>query len=422
MRRRSSTGPEVLGRGNNGGVVRLRRGDPRVAKWTVDPVEVAVVLAVQSLRAMGEPLTGFPEFYAIHLGKREAVIVRPDVRPPVHLARMVPPKIRTGLQSGARYLTAGRNRPGGERPAWLWFKGRRVQDEALDWEPLGKIKAGVRRIEEVYGVRALDLRPGNFVPHVGRRDRGLVVIDGGRTPVEALWVGQGEAGRRCPNESALVAAVRSALGKAPNYGQCRIETPEGLQAVMLEHGWRADEIDGTAGFHTEGKPGDILIRQGDEWSVLHELVHAAGVVDQGMATWLCEAITEATAQDIAAEQGITHHATYPREVKVLRERLVPVLQAAGYLPQEKPIFALARRVVRNPTLATKDIVQTLQKQIGGPWGRWIGALGPRSPGVEAAITAFQHIQIRARGLERREVEVKAENARRRAQLDRWGWA
>ena len=111
------------------------------------------------------------------------------------------------------------------------------------------------------------------------------------------------------------------------------------------------------------------------------MIHATGVIDRWMATWLCEAITEATAQEIAAKMGFLHYPTYPEEVGLLRDKLVPALQITGLLPAKDPILALARLSL-HPKALVRDMTVHLAGRMGGGVNRWRHVLGPEARGVE----------------------------------------
>ncbi len=385
--RPSSARFEVLGRGNNGAVLQSSAGS--VYKWTVDPHETAIWLAVQSMRNAGRAVMGFPEILDIRLGDRCALIHREDVTPlGAREKYALDPWASDVLKQASRLSTSGRLT--GSRAMVL--RGRRALDTALSAPMLRSLRTSVLNLRGRYQVEPTDLRPCNLGHGAGRKDS-ILVTDPGRTPIETALVAggaaRGEAYQRCPNERGLRTAVQKALGKAPTYSNCRIANAAELGAVMQKHGWKDHEVAGTAGFHTEPncnlfgkcKPGDILVREGHDWSLLHEFVHAAGVVDKSLAPWITEGITEAVAQAIAEGEGWTHHPTYPDEVDVVREKLAPSLGLT--------VLDLGRLVVDDPAAAGRDIAKRMSAAVGGSSSRWYNAVGPGAQDARRFTKALQ---------------------------------
>lgn len=386
----------LLGRGNNGAVV---RGPPgTVYKWTVDPTEIACSLALWTLRDEGYALPGAPEVFDIRLGEREAVIHREDLvmAGNVRATTTLDPLSIERLQRGTRMLAAGRV----SHDSRLVRRGRTAIADGLTSPSLRAVRDVITTSQERFGFAPLDIRPANLGT---RRDGSplAVLADLGRAPLETLTVSRGEAHRRCPNETTLVAGIRRLLGVAPSYSACRIASEDDLRTVMRKHGWADAEIDGTIGFHSDDKcsglfrkncrPGDILLREGYEASVLHELVHAAGVVDKYVSVWLCEGITEATAQDIATALKVPQHPTYPAEVRCVRDIVLPAMQAAGRLPaapnaEATPVMALAHGIVLHPNRTVTAITQSLDAQYGGGAASWYNVVGP-------AATSVRHFEL-----------------------------
>ena len=353
----------------------LQRGSGSVYKWTVDPHETAIWLAVQSMRNEGRRVPGFPEIFDIRLGDREALIQREDVKPlSGREHRTLDPWSSAALQRGSRLMTAGRLL---ERPEWV-KRGRRATTLGLSAPLFRSLRRSITGLRNIYRLEPLDLRPQNLGHGAGRKDS-VLLLDPGRSPLETALVSdaRGHARRRCPNERALRGAVAESLGKAPSYTDCRIVNHSEMRAVMRGHGWKAAEIDGTAGFHTEPhckwgkcKPGDILLAEGNEWALLHEMVHATDVVDKELAAWLTEGITEACAQDIAKVQGWDHVPTYPREVQFVRAELSPALKMS--------IMDMGKLIGSNPDEAGQNFAKALASHRGGAWRKWYKALGPGS--------------------------------------------
>ena len=348
-----------LGRGNNGAVIQASPGV--VYKYTRDPVEVGSWLAVASLMRRGRAVQGLPLLYDLHIGDRAAVIVREDVRP-VGDRHGLDPYSLGALQVASRLETKALLH--GDKRAGL--AARRIRSRGL-YGPLRPIGRGLNRLGRL-GARPSDLRPDNF----GLTDRGLVLHDPGRSPVETtLSRAQGNF-NKCPDAKKLTSAVREMIGREPSYKGCKIVDPHGLKQVMRTHGWRDAEINDTAGFHSQDNV--IYLLQGNEWSQLHELVHAAGIVDKDLAPWATEGITEAVAEDIAKKKKWKHRSTYPRYVKIVREELCPALGLT--------VLQVGELVAAQPSKAGRELSQRLAVRTNVPVRTWYKALGPGVLGPE----------------------------------------
>jgi len=390
----------VLGQGNNGAVLQGSLG--QVYKWSVDPVEIRNWLAVQSLRTEGVPLSGFPEVFNLHLGDRCAVITRETVSPFVSMRAglLLDSYVVNRLQAAGREITAGRL-AGKPRRA---LAGRGLLLEGLSVQRLQPIRDSIQPLIDRYRVYPGDVRPSNLGRIPGRRNA-VVLHDLGRSPIETLAVAPGEAAARCPNATALGDAVKETLGRAPSYGKCKIVGPADLRSVMNSHGWRDAEINGTAGFHTEPScnllgrctPGDILIRKGNEWSLLHELVHAAGI-DKGLSSWFIEGLTEATAQHIAEAHGLKHHPTYFTEVEQVKTIICPTLGV--------DVPALARMVLASPKRVARTIAAGLSASLGDSEQSWFNAVGHTAGSVADFKKAVLH--ARDHRANKRRKEARAE--------------
>jgi hypothetical protein len=345
----------VLGHGNNGGVI---QGPPGVVyKVTYDPVEIQSWLAAASMARRGRLPLGLPAIYDLRLGHRAAVVVREDVDPLGERHGLDPLSI-AALQSAGRLSAKGRLHR--NRPAWL--KGRKIRSRGL-YGPLRQVGQAVLALERM-GARPSDLRPENL----GRTPHGLVLHDPGRSPIETTVAGVRSPGvAPCPETKKLASAVREMLRTAPSYKDCKVVNESHLTQVMKRHGWKDTDIKQTAGFH--GEDNVIYLLQHQEWTLLHELVHAAGVVDRDLASWLTEGLTEAVAQDVAHKRNWTHHPTYPQYVKIVRNKVAPA--AALSIPQ------LGRLVAVAPKQAGHHLAQKLHQEYPSiSTSTWYKALGP----------------------------------------------
>ena len=363
-----------LGRGNAGAVV-AGPMSRLVVKWTTDPVEVGAWLAAVTHAARGQPLPGIARVFDVHLGHREAAVVREEVTPATSARwRSLEDMDGIALRRAARLIGVGRLcRHGALVQAGLDLRDRALAQGA--WGPMG---VGLRALAAVTPAAPSDVRAGN----VAWTEQGYTLFDPGRTPLETLVAGRGEAHKRCPNATALGRAVRDLLGKTPSYADCRVVGPRDLSAVMQAHGWSKDEIEGTAGFHTQDD--SILVLQGEEWSVLHELVHAAGVIDVSLAPWLAEGLTEAVAQLAAAKNRWAHHTTYADEVAMIRDRLCPAL---GMSVQE-----LGRLVASDPRGAAQAIAARLAQNQGSPVDSWLKVIRQDASTHHGLVTKLRSVR------------------------------
>lgn len=351
----------VIGRGNNGAVI---QGPPGVVyKYTQDPTEVACWLAAVSLGHRSKLPPGLPEVYDIHLGNRSAVITREDVAPLGKLHGLDSHSV-AALQRAGRLAVRGR--VDGHYPSTL--RSRRWRSKGL-YGPLRTIGRAVHALESL-GATPTDLRPSNLGRR--RKDNSLVLHDPGRTPVETTLSNPAP----CPNARSLGHRVRQLLGTAPSYKSCQVVNKAGLRRVMRKHGWSDADADGTAGFHTQDQR--ILLAQDGQWSLLHELVHAAGVTDKDMAQWLTEGITEATAQEIAKQSGMSHRPTYDKEVDIVKKKLAPALGMG--------VTSIGKLVVRDPARAGRQLSKILaQRHPKVSWAQWYKTIGPGVLGPEPFI-------------------------------------
>lgn len=354
-----------IGAGNNGAVIQARPGV--VYKYTRDPVEVASWLAILTQQRNG-PLPGLPYVYDVHVAGRAAVITREDVRP-LGKNHGLDSYSLGALQTASRLDTKAQ--VFGHRASAL--QATRIRSRGL-YGPLRPVAKGLKALTR-YKLVPGDLRPDNF----GLTARGLVLHDPGRSPVETTLARAKGTYNTCPNSKKITSAVRDVLGKAPSYKTCRIVSHTALKRVMKRHGWRDAEINDTAGFHAQDS--SIYLLRGNEWSQLHEMVHAAGIIDKDLAPWVTEGITEAVAQDIAKKKKWKHQETYPEYVRVVRKELAPAL---GLTPLQ-----IGEIVASHPQRAGHELARRLAIRSNLPDKTWYKAIGPGSLSPRAFRSAIQ---------------------------------
>jgi hypothetical protein len=119
----------------------------------------------------------------------------------------------------------------------------------------------------------------------------------------------------------LVDAVTSYTGRRPQLSRFEIlldeefeqEVPQGVE----------DRLSGGTAAITVGH--DIYVRAGHEDSAIHELLHAAGMLPDGVSTFINEGLTQCAAEDIAANLDIHVVPTYKEETKWVRRFMLPLL-------------------------------------------------------------------------------------------------
>tara|TARA_R110002060_G_C2087892_1_gene96914 strand:- start:277 stop:762 length:486 start_codon:yes stop_codon:yes gene_type:complete len=139
-----------------------------------------------------------------------------------------------------------------------------------------------------------------------------------------------------------------------------------LRKVMRQHGWRDSDISDTAGFHSNDN--NIYLLRGNEWSQLHEMAHAAGIVDKDLAPWITEGITECVAADIAKKKKWKHRGTYPEFVRIVRKDLAPTLGLTT--------MQIGQVVAAAPAHAGRDLSKRLSLRTNIPARTWYKAIGP----------------------------------------------
>jgi len=338
----------LLGRGNNG--VAYLRGDGAVVKVTSDPNEVAVAAAVFAMQREGIDTSAFPRIHDIRFGQRVAAIVRENVIP--FRGSDFGQRTQALMARDARWHLGGVTGSGRVRTALLSQRQLR---------PLGRSAAFIRHR---WNVSPGDIRPGNLGHRKGSED--FVLFDVGRSPLETTIAKT--RGNECPALQLRKTQITALIGKAPSVKSCQMVNGQQLRRVMGGYGWSSQEVAETAGFHDPSRR--IWLRHGNADSLTHELWHAVGIIDKDLAVWLCEGLTEATAQDDDKLHGIKHRSTYPEWVRLVRTRFAPL---AGMT-----VLKLAAFVVSSPRNAGVRLAQHLQQRTGVPQARWYQVIGPGS--------------------------------------------
>ena len=145
--------------------------------------------------------------------------------------------------------------------------------------------------------------------------------------------------KKCHKQDEFVARIEGALNVRMGRGTCKIVDGDGMAEVMSKAGWSKNQARGVVGFQVDE---EVYVLDSAPWTVLHELVHRAGINADRMSRWVAEGLTEAIACELKRSPD-EHKATYPQEVKWVRETLLPRLGMSA--------VELGRRLVSVPNPA-----------------------------------------------------------------------
>lgn len=127
--------------------------------------------------------------------------------------------------------------------------------------------------------------------------------------------------KRCYKQDEFVKRIRGALGVTLQDVSCNIVNTAGMTQVMKRAGWSANETHGVVGFQF-GK--EVYVLDSTPWTVLHELIHRAGVNSDRLSRFVAEGLTEAIALELKRGDD-EHRPTYPKETTWVRTILLPRL-------------------------------------------------------------------------------------------------
>ena len=126
---------------------------------------------------------------------------------------------------------------------------------------------------------------------------------------------------RCHKQDLFVDRIQRALKVQIGTVRCHLVEPSMMGSIMQKHGWNKDDARGVVGFQVKD---DIYVLTSTPWTVLHELVHKAGINADRMSRYIAEGLTEAIAADLR-QSADEHQPTYPEETRWVRETLLPIL-------------------------------------------------------------------------------------------------
>ncbi len=171
--------------------------------------------------------------------------------------------------------------------------------------------------------------------------------------------------QKCHKQDIFVDRIQRALGVSMGNVSCKIVDQGGMAQVMEGAGWSRNDANGVVGFQV-GK--EVFVLNSAPWTVLHELVHRAGVNSDRLNRFVAEGLTEAIAAELKASPD-EHRPTYPAEVSWVKGKLLPALgmtavQLGRVIAQSQdPPKDLARLMAKaRPALSADNLEQELQPQ------------------------------------------------------------
>jgi hypothetical protein len=197
-------------------------------------------------------------------------------------------------------------------------------------------------------------------------------------------------GKACHKQAIFVDRIQKALGVSLGETRCYIVETSEMGRVMGKHGWNQDDSRGVVGFQVGN---DIYVLRQASWSVLHELVHKAGINADRLSRYVAEGLTEAISADLR-QSADEHQPTYPEETRWVRETLLPLLgltpiQLGQVLAKsDDPPRKLAEMIVaKRPDLSRSALVDELRPQRTGrpSFNRTPSATSGWAVGVGAAF-------------------------------------
>lgn len=195
---------------------------------------------------------------------------------------------------------------------------------------------------------------------------------------------------RCHKQDVFVDRIQRALGVKIGTVRCHLVQPSAMGDIMSKHGWNKDDARGVVGFQVKD---DIYVLTTTPWTVLHELVHKAGINADRLSRYVAEGLTEAISSDLR-QSADEHQPTYPEETRWVRETLLPLLgltpiQLGQVLAKsDDPPRKLAEMIVaKRPDLNRSALVDELRPQRTGrpSFNRTPSATSGWAVGVGAAF-------------------------------------
>ena len=129
----------------------------------------------------------------------------------------------------------------------------------------------------------------------------------------------------CHKEHEFTVRIQAALGADLTGTHCHVIDTNEMSSVMRKSGWAKGETQGVIGFQV----GDnVYVLNSTPWTVLHEMIHKAGVNADRLNRYLAEGLTEAIAKQMKRSQD-EHRPTYPQETAWVEKTLLPKLRMSA---------------------------------------------------------------------------------------------
>ena len=152
--------------------------------------------------------------------------------------------------------------------------------------------------------------------------------------------------RKCYKQKEFVGRIQKALGVNMGEVSCQVVDSVGMQKVMKVAGWSKNQVRGVVGFQVDKR---VYVLDGAPWTVLHELIHRAGVNSDRLSRFVAEGLTEVIASEL--KQGPDEHRdTYPEESAWVKSHLLPRLNMTG---------VQLGRVVANSSNPPRDLARLM---------------------------------------------------------------
>ncbi len=171
--------------------------------------------------------------------------------------------------------------------------------------------------------------------------------------------------RKCHKQHEFIGRIESALGVRMGPVTCTIVDEPGMAKAMGRAGWSRNETRGVVGFQIDK---EVFVLDRAPWTVLHELIHRAGVNSDRLSRYVAEGLTEAIARELKQSPD-EHQPTYPEETRWVQQVLLPRLKMTAV--QLGQVIARATNAPRalaklmakaSPKASENDLVQALQPQ------------------------------------------------------------
>jgi len=174
--------------------------------------------------------------------------------------------------------------------------------------------------------------------------------------------------KRCHKQDEFIQRIEGALGVSMGPVTCTIVDEGGMASAMGRAGWSRNDSRGVVGFQLGSK---VFVLNRAPWTVLHELVHRAGVNSDRLSRFVAEGLTEAIARELKSAPD-EHQPTYPTETRWVQEVLLPRLKMTAVqlgsviAKSSNAPRALAKLMAKVSTKASEaQLVSMLQPQKTG---------------------------------------------------------